>query len=101
MTKQKALEKIIEHKTVRIKIEGEHSLFHHIPLTKTHEAFFRIEDLSNSIHTDQMGAFLFTSQQGNRYIMVAIYLNANYIFVKPMQSRSKEDMIRAYKNIIN
>jgi hypothetical protein len=28
------------------------SPFHHIPLTKTHKAFFQIEDLSNSIHAD-------------------------------------------------
>ncbi len=33
--------------------------------------------------------------------MVAIHLNANYIFVEPMCSRSKEEMIRAYKKIIN
>jgi hypothetical protein len=65
-TKQKALEKIIENKTVRIKIEGKKSPFHHIPITKTHEAFFRIEDLSDSIHTNQTGAFPFTSQHGNR-----------------------------------
>jgi hypothetical protein len=100
-TKQIALEKIIENEQVRIKIEGENSPFHHIPITKTQEAFFRIEDLSNSIHTDQTGAFPFTSQRGNRYIMVAIHLNANYIFVKPMRSRLKEEMIRAYKKIIN
>jgi hypothetical protein len=31
--------------------------------------------------------------------MVAIHLNANYIFVKPI--RSKEEMIRAYEKIIN
>ena len=98
-TKQKALEKIIENKTVRIKIEVKKLPFHHIPITKTHEAFFRIEDLSDSIHTNQMGAFPFTSQHGNRYIMVAIHLNANYIFVKPI--RSKEEMIRAYEKIIN
>jgi hypothetical protein len=48
-----------------------------------------------------MGAFPFTSQLGNRYIMVAIHLNANYIFVEPMRSRSKEEMIRAYEKIIN
>jgi hypothetical protein len=81
--------------------QGQNSPFHHIPPTKTHKAFFHIEDLSKSIHTGQTGAFLFTSQQGNRYIMVAIHLNANYIFVKTMQSRSKEEMIRAYKKIIN
>jgi hypothetical protein len=33
--------------------------------------------------------------------MVAIHLDANYIFVKPMRSRSKEEMIRAYEKIIN
>jgi hypothetical protein len=86
-TKHKALEKVIKNKTVRIKIEGKDSPFHRSPITKTHEAFFCIEDLTKSIHTDQTGAFSFTSQQGNRYIMVVIHLNANYIFVKPMQSR--------------
>jgi hypothetical protein len=95
------LEKIIENKTVRIKIEGKKSPFHHVLITKTHKAFFRIEDLSNLIHTNQMGAFPFTSQRGNRYIMVAIRLDANYIFGKPMRSRSKEEMIRAYEKIIN
>ncbi len=33
--------------------------------------------------------------------MVVIHLNANYIFVEPMRSRLKEEMIRAYKKIIN
>jgi hypothetical protein len=82
-------------------LRAKNHLFHHIPITKTHEAFFRIEDLSDLIHTNQTGAFPFTSQCGNRYIMVAIHLDANYIFVKPMRSRSKEEMIRAYENIIN
>jgi hypothetical protein len=50
-TKQIALEKIIKNEQVRIKIEGKNSPSHHIPITKTHEAFFRIKDLSDSIHT--------------------------------------------------
>jgi hypothetical protein len=100
-TKQIAFEKIIKNEQVRIKIEGENSHFHHIPITKTHEAFFRIEDLSDSILTDQTGAFPFTSLRGNRYIMVVIHLDANYIFVEPMRSRLKEEMIRAYEKIIN
>ncbi len=95
------MEKIIENESVRIKIEVKKSPFHHITITKTHEAFFRIEDVSNSIHTDQKGVFPFTSHHGNRYIMVAIHLDANYIFVEPMRSRSKEEMIRAYEKIIN
>ncbi len=95
------MENIGENETVRIKIEGKKSPFHHIPITKTHKAFFHIEDLSNLIYTNQMGVFPFTSQQGNRYIMVAIHLTANYIFVEPMRSRLKEEMIQVYKKIIN
>ena len=33
--------------------------------------------------------------------MVAIHLDANYIFVKPMHNWTKEEMLRAYKKIIN
>jgi hypothetical protein len=33
--------------------------------------------------------------------MVAIHLNANHIFVKPVHSRSKEKMMLAYEKIIN
>ena len=33
--------------------------------------------------------------------MVAIQLDANYIFVKPMRNRTKEEMIQAYEKIIN
>jgi hypothetical protein len=100
-TKQLALDKIIKNKEVRIKTKGEGSPFHQIPITKTHEAFFCIDDLTNSIHTDQTGAFPFTSQRGNRYIMVAIHLDANYFFVEPMHNRTKEEMIREYEKIIN
>ncbi len=100
-TKQIALEKIIKNEEVRIKIEGKGSPFHQIPITKTHKAFFRIVDLTNSIHTNQTGAFPFTSQPGNRYIMVVIHLDANYIFVEPMCNRTKEEMIGAYAKIIN
>ena len=77
LTKQVPLEKITENKEVRIKIEGESSPFHQIPITKTHKAFFCTDDLTDSIHTNQTGAFPFISQRGNRYIMVAIHLNAN------------------------
>ncbi len=100
-TKQRALDKIFTNEENRIKIKGKDSPYYQKPITKTHDVYFRVEDLSESIHTDQTGAFPFTSQQGNRYIMVAIHLDANYIFLKPMHNRSKEEMIRAYKKIIS
>ncbi len=65
------------------------------------EIFVRIEDLADSIHSDQTGAFPYTSQRGNRYVMVAIHLDANYIFNEPMKNRTEGEMIKAYQKIIN
>ncbi len=63
--------------------------------------FVRVVDLTEEIHTDQTGAFPHTSQQGNRYIMVAIHLDAKYIVAEPMKNRTEGEMIRAYQKIIN
>ncbi len=60
-----------------------------------------IKDLSDTIHLDQMGGFPYTSQRSNRYIMVAIHLDANYIFNKPMKNRTEEGMMVAYQRIVN
>ena len=63
--------------------------------------FTQVVDLTEEIHTDQTGAFPHTSQRGNRYIMVAIHLDANYIFAEPMKNRTEGEMIRTYQKIIN
>jgi hypothetical protein len=100
-TRQKAVTALIKTEEARIKIEGESSPFKPLPPTTLNGIFVRVEDLTNEIHTDQTGAFPHTSQQGNRYIMVAIHLDANYIFAKPMKNRTEGEMIRVYQIIIN
>ena len=65
------------------------------------DMFTHIEDLSKTIHTNQTGGFPFLSQRSNRYIMVPIHLDANYIFVKAMKNRTEGEMIRAHQQIIN
>jgi hypothetical protein len=99
--KQKAFEKMIKVEEGRIKIEGESSPFHPLPPTKLNDIFVRLEDLNEEIHTNQTGAFPHTSQCGNRYIMVAVYLDANYIFAKPMKNKTEGETIRVYQKIIN
>jgi hypothetical protein len=51
-----------------------------------YDIFIKVKDLSKTIHANQTGGFPFTSQRGNRYIMTAIHLDANYIFVKAMKN---------------
>ncbi len=100
LTKNKAFEKLLEDEETRIKIEGESSPFQPLPPTKCNDMFVRVVVLTKEIHTNQTGAIPHTSQRGNRYIMVAIHLDANYIFVEPMKNRTEGEMIRAYQKII-
>ena len=100
-TKQRAFERLLEGEETRIKIEGENSPFHQPLPTKLNDMFVQVTDLTEEIHTDQTGAFPHTSQRGNRYIMVAIHLDSNYIFAEPMKNRTEGEMIRTYQKIIN
>jgi hypothetical protein len=97
--KQKNFKKMIKVEEARIKLKGESSPFRPLPPTKLNNIFVRMVDLNEEIHTNQTGAFPHTSQRGNRYIMVAVYLNANYTFAKPMKNRTEGEMIRVYQKI--
>ncbi len=83
----------------RIKIKGDSSPFCSLPPTKLNDIFVRMDDLNKEIHTNKMNAFAHTSQCGNHYIMVAVHLDANYIFAKPMKNRTEGEMIRVYQKI--
>ncbi len=67
---------------------------------KMDNIFVKIYELVEEIHTDQTGAFLVTSQQGYRYIMVGIHIDANYIFCKLMKNRMEGEMITAYQKMV-
>ena len=98
-TRQKTLDRLVEKAKNHITQAHEDSppsnVFCH------QDIFSHIEDMSNTIHTDQTCGFPYTSQQGNRYIMVAIHLNANYIFNEPMKHRTEGEIMSAYQRIIN
>jgi hypothetical protein len=94
-TKQKALDYIVaKEQNIKIKPGTENAPHSHI---KRHDdMFIKIMDLTNTIHSNQIGAFQFTSQRSNRYIIVAIHINANYILCKPMKNKTESKMIAAY-----
>jgi hypothetical protein len=99
-TKKKALENPAESdQTIKIKLEPGTEI--PSPVKHFNDIFVRVENLAKSIHSDQTGAFPYTSQLGNRYAMVAIHLDVNYIFNKPMKNRTEGEMIKAYQKIIN
>jgi hypothetical protein len=69
--------------------------------TKENDIFVATYELSNTVHTDQTGAFPLTSQQGYCYIMVGIHLDANYIFCELMKNRTEDKMITAYQRMVD
>ena len=73
-TKHNSFTALVKQEETRIKIEGESSPYKPLPPTKLNDIFMCMVDLTNEIYTNQTGAFPHTSQQGNRYIMVAIHL---------------------------
>jgi hypothetical protein len=95
-TKQKVLDKLVEMAAPSLQ-----SATLKAPIVKHSDIFVRIKDLSDTIHLDQTGSFPYTSQRGNRYIMLAIHLNANHIFNKLMKDRTEEEMMAAYQRIVN
>ena len=58
-------------------------------------------DLKGEIHTYQTVKFPHLSSKGNRYIMVAHNIYANYIFMDAMKNRSEIQMMACYQRIVN
>ena len=50
--------------------------------------YFREMEMSETIHSDDTGPFPHTSQWVNNIVMVAVHLDANYIFAKPMRNKT-------------
>jgi hypothetical protein len=72
-----------------------------VGIKKIDDIFVKIYKLAEEIHTDQTGAFPVTLQQGYRYIMAGIHIDANYIFCKLMKNRTEGKMITAYQKMVD
>jgi hypothetical protein len=51
------------------------------------------------MYSDQTGKFPIPSSQGNKYIMVAVELDGNYIDAEPLKTRGTESLIKSYQAI--
>jgi hypothetical protein len=70
------------------------------PGVKHKDVFLKVFDATKkSMFSNQMGKFPITSACGNKYIMVAVKLDGNYIDCEPMQSRKAKSLTEAYQAI--
>jgi hypothetical protein len=60
------------------------------------DMFIQIHNANNTAHSDQTGCFPVTSSSRNKYIMVLVEVNGNFIDVEPMKNKTAGSMIKAY-----
>jgi hypothetical protein len=48
------------------------------------------------MHSNQTGYFATTLSRGNKYIMVLVEVDGNYIDTEPLKYKSAGEMIKAY-----
>jgi hypothetical protein len=77
-TRQNALDYIVA-KEQHIKIEPGTENAPQSHLKQHDDMFIKIMDLADTIHSNQTGAFPISSQCSDRYIMVAIHIDANFL----------------------
>ena len=56
------------------------------PKKRRGDVFVKIWDTKEKIYTDQTGGFPFQSNKGNRYLMVMVEVDSNYIDAEPMKN---------------
>eukprot|EP00804_Cyclotella_cryptica_P003025 CCRYP_006012-RA/>CCRYP_006012-RA protein AED:0.40 eAED:0.40 QI:0/0/0/1/0/0/2/0/304 len=70
------------------------------PGTKHQDVYLHVYDATKkTMNTDQTGRFPVISQQGHKYLMVAVDFDGNYIDAECMKSHKTNNLIKAYQNI--
>ena len=56
-----------------------------VPRTKRHDLYVCVDQVKDTIYTDQTGEFPITSSRGNKYIMIMCDIDGNALLVEPMK----------------
>jgi hypothetical protein len=65
-------------------------------LLKMKDIYIKIHNATKNMHGNQMGCFPATSSRGNKYIIVIVEVDGNYIDAEPMKNKSAREMIKTY-----
>ncbi len=66
------------------------------PKKKEHDVCIQIFNAEETMHTDQTGRFPANSSSGNKYIMVLVEIDGNYIDGEPMKDQTEGSLIKTY-----
>jgi hypothetical protein len=54
------------------------------------DMFLQFHNANSTAHSDQTGRFPVTSSSGNKYIMVLVEVNGNFIDAEPMKNKQQD-----------
>ncbi len=60
------------------------------------DIYIKIYNATETMHSNQTSCFPATSSRGNKYIMVLVKVDRNYINAEPMKNKLEGSMIKAY-----
>jgi hypothetical protein len=63
---------------------------------KMNDVYIKIQNVSETIHSNQTGHFPATSSRGNQFIMVLAEANGNYIDAEPTKNKTEGSIVKAY-----
>jgi hypothetical protein len=70
-------------------------------LPKMKGIYIKMYNTTKTMHNHQTGRFPATLSRGNKYIMVLVKVDGNYINAEPMKNKSEGSMIKAYLALWN
>jgi hypothetical protein len=70
-------------------------------LPEIKDIYIKIYNATEMMHSHQNGHFPTTSSKGNKYIMVLVEVNGNYIDAEPMTNKLEGSMIQVYLALWN
>ncbi len=72
----------------------------HVPAPpKMKDIFIKVHHATKTMHSNQTGCFPATSSRGNKYIMVFVEVDGNFIDAEPMKDKSEAAMIKVYTTL--
>ena len=72
-----------------------------VPRTKQHDLYVCLDQVRDTIYTDQTGEFPITSSRGNKYIMIMCYIDGNAVLVEQMKNKTEDEMVETYQKMID
>jgi hypothetical protein len=70
-------------------------------LPKMKKIYIKIYNTIKTMHSNQTGCFPATLSRGNKYIIVLVKVNQNYINTEPIKNKLEGSMIKAYLALWN